>query len=193
VGDGAKTRRRILDVTWRLLSKDPSGTRMEDVAQAAGISRQALYLHFPDRAALLVATAAHGDEVLGFEEATRPVREAKTAVETLDRLAEFWGDYLGKVYDVALALEALRASDAAVDAAVIDRERNRMQGGTLIAGRLDDEGVLAPDLSRADAAALIVALGSYHLWAELTRQRGWSKRRYVGHVRRLLHRALLAA
>jgi AcrR family transcriptional regulator len=46
------TRKRILDATWRLAPEDPRGTRIEDVARAAGITRQALYRRFPDRALL---------------------------------------------------------------------------------------------------------------------------------------------
>ncbi len=192
MGNALKTRRRILEVAWRLLSRDPGGTRMEDVAAAAEISRQSLYLYFPDRASLFVAATELGDEILGLEEATRPVREATTGAATLDRLAEFWGHYLAGVVDVAIALEALRSTDAAAAAALEDRSRNRLHGGLQIAGRLADEGTLAPGLSREDAAALLVALGSVHVWAELTRELGWSKRRYVEHMKRLLRLTLLA-
>jgi AcrR family transcriptional regulator len=53
------TKTRILDTTWKLLEARDKNTRMSDIAKAVGISRQALYLHFPTRAALLIATTRH--------------------------------------------------------------------------------------------------------------------------------------
>lgn len=165
---------------------------MGDVAEAAGVSRQALYLHFPDRAGLVVAAAEFGDELLDVDEAARPVREATTGAEMLDRLAVFFGDYLPRVADVATALEALRSETDDVGAALADRARSRYDGARAIAARLRAEGTLHPDLSPDDAAGLILALGSVHVWAELTRDRGWSKKRYVEHMKRLLRLSLLA-
>ena len=40
----------------------------QDVARAAGVSRQAVYLHFGSRAGLLVAMARHHDRTSGFAE-----------------------------------------------------------------------------------------------------------------------------
>ena len=57
------TKSRILEVTWRLLESGNKAIRMADIAKAAGVSRQALYLHFPSRAELLVATTRHIDKV----------------------------------------------------------------------------------------------------------------------------------
>jgi AcrR family transcriptional regulator len=57
------TKTRILDTTWKLLEARDKNTRMSDIAKAVGISRQALYLHFPTRAALLIATTRHVDYV----------------------------------------------------------------------------------------------------------------------------------
>ena len=62
--EGPDTRTRILNAAWSLLeSGRGAGVRMSDIAKEAGISRQALYLHFPNRADLLVATTQHVDAV----------------------------------------------------------------------------------------------------------------------------------
>jgi AcrR family transcriptional regulator len=59
-----ETRTRILDAAWKLLETGQgSGVRMSDIAKTAGISRQAVYLHFPTRAELLIATTRHLDVV----------------------------------------------------------------------------------------------------------------------------------
>ena len=59
------TRERILDSTLQLLeSGGGSKVRMSDIARQAGVSRQAVYLHYPSRAELLVAATRHLDERL---------------------------------------------------------------------------------------------------------------------------------
>ena len=58
-----QTKTRILDTTWKLLEKRIEKNRMSDIAKAVGISRQALYLHYPTRAELLIATTKHIDTV----------------------------------------------------------------------------------------------------------------------------------
>src|SRR5260221_3273901 len=51
-----RTRRRILDAAAALLRKHgPTSVTMADVAHSAGLSRQAVYLHFESRAKLMIA------------------------------------------------------------------------------------------------------------------------------------------
>ena len=58
------TRIRIMEAAARLLEQHQGqGVRMSDVAREAGLSRQAVYLHFGNRANLLVETARYGDVV----------------------------------------------------------------------------------------------------------------------------------
>ena len=45
--ENLETREKIMRATWKLLEESGgSGVRMSDIAKAAGISRQAVYLHF---------------------------------------------------------------------------------------------------------------------------------------------------
>ena len=63
------TRERILNAAWKLLEADKAASvRMGDIAKEAGISRQALYLHFSTRAELLVATARYLDDVKNVDQ-----------------------------------------------------------------------------------------------------------------------------
>ena len=78
------TRERILKSTWSLLEAGgASSVRMSDIAKAAKISRQALYLHFPNRAELLVATTRYLDEVYDVDTRLLASRTAKTGTDRL--------------------------------------------------------------------------------------------------------------
>ena len=59
-----QTRTRILAAALALLeSSGGQEVRMQDIAKAAGVSRQAVYLHFKSRAELLIATTLYVDEI----------------------------------------------------------------------------------------------------------------------------------
>ncbi|MGB0506892.1 MAG: TetR/AcrR family transcriptional regulator, partial [Pikeienuella sp.] len=116
------TRERILKTTWTLL-EDGSGAnvRMSDIAKAAEISRQALYLHFPNRAELLVATTRYLDEYHNIESKLVTSRTASTSEERLAAWVEVWGNYIPTIYGIAKALMAMQDSDAEAKAAWADR------------------------------------------------------------------------
>ena len=63
---------------------------LEDIARAAGVSRQALYNHFGSRTGLLVETARYLDEILGLNERTQFIRDAQNGADMLRDLVTFW-------------------------------------------------------------------------------------------------------
>jgi AcrR family transcriptional regulator len=73
---------------------------MSAVARATGISRQALYLHFPDRSALLLAVVEHVDSREGLGAA---VAEVEAAVDgrwtTTEAAALVWELVSFRVWD----------------------------------------------------------------------------------------------
>jgi AcrR family transcriptional regulator len=52
--DAERSRAAILDAACRVLSEDPEA-RIEEIAQAAGLTRQTVYAHFPSRERLIGA------------------------------------------------------------------------------------------------------------------------------------------
>src|SRR6516162_5528367 len=79
-GDPA-TRRRILDAALTLIGRrGGADVKMADVARAARVSRQALYLHFADRAALFMAIVRHADEQRGLPDAIQRMVDAPNGV-----------------------------------------------------------------------------------------------------------------
>lgn len=164
---------------------------MADVAEAAGLTRQALYLHFSNRTELLVEAARFMDEEAGLEEALAPVRAAESGRQALARLAAFMAAFTPKVYRVAAAAEALRGSDEAAATAWEDRAAHRRRGLAGLARRLAAEGDLAEGWSVRAATDLLWALTSHGVWGYLVEDCGWSPAQYEGHLRQVLEATLL--
>jgi len=187
-----KTRNRILGATWRLMvGRNGQGVRMRDVAEEAGVSRQAVYDHFGSRAELMVATARYGDDVRGLEERLGLYRAASSGVERLEAFVEFWGNYVPEIHGIARALLAARETDKAVAAAWDDRMRVVQEACSDIVGRLQRDGVLAPGWSLDEAGEMLWTMLSIGNWENLTLERGWPVSLYVDRMKVLTKRAFV--
>src|ERR671916_627288 len=188
----SETRTRILEATRRLMEeRRGQGVRMRDIAEAAGVSRQAVYDHFGSRAKLLVATTHYVDEVRGLEERRRRFREATTGVEHLEAYVDFWGNYIPEVYGMAKALLAARETDEAAAAAWDDRMGAVRESCRYTVEALHDDGMLALEWSRDEAVDLMWTMLSVRNWEQLTIACGWSISQYVGRMQKLLKRTFV--
>ena len=187
------TRDRILDAAWKQLeSKQGMGVRMGDIARQAGISRQALYLHFSKRSELLVATNRYIDEVKGVDERLAASRRSATAVERLAAYIEAWGNYLPEIYAVARALLAMKDTDEAAAAAWTDRMQAMRHGCEAAIVALERDGKLSDERSREDAVDILWTMLSVRTWEELTIDCGWPQQKYIGMTKALAKRLLVA-
>ncbi|PJE29668.1 transcriptional regulator, TetR family [Pseudooceanicola antarcticus] len=185
------TRRKILDTAWKLLEAGGSPTRMSDFARAAGISRQALYLHFPSRAELLVAVTRHVDAV---KDVDARLAESRAAEDGETRLAAFvsaWGNYIPEIRGVSRALMAMQESDAEARAAWQGRMEAVRQGCAAAVAALARDGQLAGGLSEERATDLLWALLSVESWVRLCETCGWSQQEYITEMQRAARRILL--
>mgnify|MGYP003877304651 CR=1 FL=1 len=99
------TAARIVAAARALLeAPEPAGLRMSDIAAAAGVSRQAVYLHFRSRAELLIAVTHAIDRDLGLDARLAESRAATTGEERLSAWVRFWGDYLPDISTASAAL-----------------------------------------------------------------------------------------
>ncbi len=179
--------------TCALLEEDAgNATRMSDIAKAAKISRQALYLHYPNRADLLIATVRYVDEIKNVEERFAESRNTKNGRDRLKAWVDAWGSYIPEIYGVARALIALRHTDAGAKAAWDDRMRAVQHGCAAVAAALDSDGVLRPSLSKDEAADLLATLVSIPSWEALCLHAGWSQARYIAVLQETAQRALMA-
>ncbi|HZA47260.1 MAG TPA: TetR/AcrR family transcriptional regulator [Rubrobacter sp.] len=188
----SETRTRILEATRRLTEEHRGqGVRMRDVAEAAGVSRQAVYDHFGSRAKLLVETTHYVDGVRGLEERRRHFREATTGVGRLEAYVEFWGNYIPEVYGMAKALLVARETDEAAAAAWDDRMSAVRESCRRTIEALHREGMLAPEWSRDVAVDLMWTMLSIRNWEQLTTECGWSTNQYVSRMQELLKRTFV--
>jgi len=191
--EGSETRITILEAARRLMTApDRRGVSMAEIAAAAGVSRQAIYLHFEGRTQLLVALVRHVDEVHGFAGMLRKCERAPDGRRVLSAFIAAWAGYVARITDVARAMRAAGATDA--DAALAWRDR--MRGFTAVCAgmvaRLEAEGALTRDWSASDATDFLATLLSIGNWQELIEERGWSRQRYVRAMLRGVERSLLA-
>jgi AcrR family transcriptional regulator len=186
------TRARILDCTWNLLESGDKKVRMSDIAKASGISRQALYLHFPTRAELLVATTRHIDSVKNVDARLAASRAATSGHERLVTFIGAWAGYIPEIYGMSVALRAMRASDAEAAAAWDDRMQAVRHGCAAAVQALAADNALRPDLNEDVATDLLWTLLSVENWEHLVRDCDWSQTDYESQIERLAEAALLA-
>ena len=186
------TRTKILKSTWKLLeSTTGDDVRMSDIAKQAGVSRQALYLHFPNRVDLLIATTRYLDEVKDVDGRLAASRSATTGLARLDAFIEAWGNYIPEIFGVAAALLAMQDKDPAAKEAWSNRMQAVREGCEAAVKALDRDGQLRPDLEREKAIDLLWTLLSVHNWQQLTVSCGWTQDAYVDAMKSLAQRLLV--
>lgn len=190
-GDPA-TRLRILEAGRKLLERRAGApVSIGAVASAAGVSRQAAYLHFGSRAQLFCEIARHVDAVERAPEQPR-VDDAPSGGAALEAAVRLQAKLKPRLQAAASALDALRRTDEAAQEAWNEREHARLSRCRQVMQRLADEGALAREVDVATGAQLMWALTSLRVWEDLVVDQGWTSERYVREIVRSLERSLLA-
>ncbi|MEX2583206.1 MAG: helix-turn-helix domain-containing protein [Gemmatimonadota bacterium] len=175
----------------RLEAVGPARLRMADIARAAGVSRQSVYLHFGSRGVLLVALMELIDHTEGLDELVRWVFAAEESGELLDRVVEMQTVYNPRIDSVAAALEAAASADADAAAAWLNRMDSRLEGAREVIRRFAVQDALAPALTESAAVDLLWSMTSLATWRSLVVARGWSGEAYEERMKRVLRRVLL--
>jgi AcrR family transcriptional regulator len=178
---------RILDAALTLITRrGDARVTMAQIAKAARVSRQAVYLHFADRADLMVALARHLDQSLGLPADIQRIAGAPSGASMIEMQVSLQARLNPAVWAVGRALDAVRRTDAAAERAWQDRLDDRLGGCRAVVARLEAEGNLRSGVDAATAADLLWTMTSLRMWEDLVLGRGWSPRRYQRHVTRLL-------
>lgn len=186
------TRTLILDAALALMQQGRAAANLVQVAKAAGVSRQAVYLHFADRADLYLSLVRHIDAKRDLAGAIARIEAAPDGQAMLAEAVAMQARMNPALHPIAAAMDAVRGEDAAIEAAWQDRLRHRREGAAGMVARLDAEGLLRPDLDQATAADLLWSLLSLRMWEDLVVLRSWSAAQYQHEVLGMIRRTLLA-
>lgn len=164
---------------------------MARVAERAGVSRRAVYLHVASRVALLLALFDHVSEAEGLGDSLRRVDDAADGGAALDAWAAHVAAFHPRVLAVDAALRRVRDTDPGAAAHVARVDRDQLAACRRVTDRLAAEGVLADAWSPARAAELLWSLLAPDHLARLLHDRGWSAAEYAERLAGLLRAVLL--
>ena len=154
---------------------------MSALARTVGISRQALYLHFPDRAQLLLALVTDIDEKEQLQAGRAAVQQAADAAGAIRAWARHAG--LAQPQDRRPRPGPWTTPGTptrAAAAAWADRTGNRMRGAISIIERLRARRTARPQPATiTEAAALLWELTSFGVWDDLVNDARIAPDRYV--------------
>lgn len=174
-----------------VLETNPVGASMEAIAKAAGVSRQALYLHFGDRATLIVEISRLLDGSERTAAKQRAIDDAPTAREALREAVALQAYLKPRLAALARAMDVLSETDEGAAAALDEREQARRERCKQVIRRLHAEGDLRAEHSITTATDLMWMATSQRSWRDLVTYAGWSTQRYRTYVTRMLELALL--
>ena len=182
---------RILETTWKVLETRIDKNRMSDIAKAVGISRQALYLHYPTRAELLIATTKHIDTVKKVDERLELSRAAGSGLERLHFFIKAWGGYIPEIHGISVALRNMRKNDKAAAKAWDDRMQAVRHGCQAAVRAIAKDGKLKSDLTEQVATDILWTLLTVENWEKLVLDCAWSQSAYEDKMTELAEIALL--
>ena len=175
-----------MEAAWKLIAeRRPDSVRLQDIAAAAGVSRQAVYLHFGSRGGVLVALIEYTDEVLGLGALLDEVAAQPTARARLEQTLRVTARYASKIHQLAIGF--VRSSDDdEVREAFETRMTQRRAGLRAHLEELDQQGELDDAWTVEQAVDLLWSVGAPQSYELLVVERGWSIDEYE---RWLLHSA----
>jgi AcrR family transcriptional regulator len=190
--DPDATREQILSAARKLLEeRGYFGVGLEDIAKAAGVSRQAVYLHFESKAGLLLALVDWVDRSQELGRRIQWIQSAPDPVEMVERFIEVSIGYAPTIHRIALVLESARRTDEAARLAWDDRMASRRRGIEHAISVLAEAGLLADGWTRATAADWVSTLTSVQSYENLTAACGWSTDEVIRHLKRIAVQTLV--
>jgi AcrR family transcriptional regulator len=176
----ARTRERILDAAVALIKERLSmEIVLADVAERAGVSVQTVLRHFGSRDAVFEQALAHGEAKVRVERET-PAGDAATAVITIVRFYDRWGDWTLRM------LSQEHSDEGSRRAVAMGRPLHRKWV----------EDVFAPQLAGCsdhdELIDLLVIATDVYTWKILRRDAGMSRKRTCERMLRLVQSVLSA-
>ena len=184
-GGRPETRTQILEAARAMFEElGYNGAGLGAIAKMAGVSRQAIYLHFPSKAELLTALHLHifaTDVVPALER--YPITDAMTAMDALDATIAVDVEVASKVWRIHEALATARRQHPEVEETLRPREEDHYGELLSLGRRLKREGALPPKLRIGRFADMLWGLVNVGTYRSLVIERGWSLDDYQRWVR----------
>ncbi|MGH8894192.1 MAG: TetR/AcrR family transcriptional regulator [Actinomycetes bacterium] len=184
-GGRAQTRTQILEAARAMFEElGYYGAGLEAVANKAGVSRQAIYLHFSSKAELLTALHLHifaTDVVPALDR--HPITDAVTALDALDATIAVDVEVASKVWRIHEALTMARRQHPEVEETLRPRDEQRYGALLDLGRRLKREGELPPTIRIGTFADMLWGLMNIGTYRNLVIERGWSLDQYRRWVR----------
>lgn len=187
-----RTRQALLDAARELIEADGfAATSMAGIANRAGVSTRALYLHFSSRGELLAALTRSLGETEALGESLEAVWAAPDAASALDE----WARHIARSHPRILATGRAVEHDRRTDPDAAEIWQHMMHRWSLGSRRLAEwlarEDRLAAPWTVDTAADMIWALMSWDFLERLTVDRKWSPQDFADHFAVLVRRTLL--
>ncbi|MEO1350072.1 MAG: TetR/AcrR family transcriptional regulator [Cyanobacteria bacterium J06635_15] len=186
-----RTREEILDAAWTLVSEKGAEVSISEIAKAAGISRQSVYLHFGTRGGLLVALVRRADDRFEIKERLFACFDIVDPRERLQESIRVWIDFVIKIHPVAKDLVRLRETDQDAATAWEDRMSDLRDWLTILIQSLKSDNELSDDWSIKEATEYLWASFSVQMWSLLTLDCQWSFERTEVTLVRTITKTLL--
>lgn len=189
------TRERVIELALELVrQRGDAELSLVDLAAAAGLSRQMLYVLFGSRAGLLMAMVDHLDVRSGAGDRLASLRTELPPMQAFEPYLRAWFDYLPEVLPVARALSAAAARGDPDAAAAWGSRLNKLRGGFMLMTRaFQAAGVLRAGWTPETAADWILALTHVDLWQHLVVEAGWQPAVHIDRILGALRDTLLDA
>jgi AcrR family transcriptional regulator len=187
----AATRQRIMDATRELLETGGFGeANIQAIAKRAGVTRPTVYQQFGTQRELLLAVlndALDRADVRSVRKALQHPDPAKAMRGMIRGSCKFWesgSPLFGRIKGIALM-------DSAV--AHVDDVKEEVRRGHIenLVGRLSNQGMLKPGLTRKDAADRLYLLTSFEVFERMTAL-GYSREAVASRLVDLAEQTVLA-
>lgn len=185
---GRRTGAALLRAARELIEQEGfASVTMGAVAERAGVSRRAVYLHYASRTELLAALYRDLGRSEDLAASLQAVWDCPDAVTALTE----WAEHIARSHPRILGILRVFERDSARDPDAADlwhtAQGNWLKGCRRLMRWLADEGSLADRWTVETAADLLWALMSIDVLDRLLNQRRWSRRRIADHLAAVYH------
>ncbi len=185
------TRTRILQAAREVFEEGGYDAGLGVIGRRAGVSRQAVYLHFASKAELLTELVTWVEEQAGLGELLAPVWAAESGEQALEHLITAGAVFEPQIHRLARASLAARLRDPTIDALSRDRMNTRFEGMREVVARIEAEGRLAPGWDVDTATGFVWALVAPTTFELLVMDRGWTPQQWAESTLRLIRDAVI--